>query len=452
MHIARPLSRQSFQRGERPVRAIQHHGSSGEAVVDVGRCPQTPPVDPVEFIHQQVAHVDSTVVFGIRLLPQGMPSRLMEPNDAAVDHEGQKGDGQYTCGDAGDAELRRSFELKRNQPDITLPQQMNDQYEGPSCQDAQGRSGQQRDLAIQSPEGKEARDTDRKRQEFLDPCEVVPLVPRGGGPRFESRGFCPPPAKFTSGAGGDAVEILETGWVDNGPMLLDFLMDADIRGACGGTGGTRAAIASGVQTNSARGDPVRKREDCPVGADVAAEGATSEQVDDDASHDEKGQDGDSGARQIAEEVGSDERTQALLIFGHTQFREGSVLGNPLDLRPDEHEGHHSQRSEQQQATANRLGANPEFLESPRGEILKGQDVAAPRAEESPEDQGRDDDQAHEDEAHGHYAQFQREHRLVEFQRGQRLADDEPRRDVDGDHNVYQNEHDGPPAAVATVGR
>ena len=64
-------------------------------------------------------------------------------------------------------------------------------------------------------------------------------------------------------------------------------------------------------------------------------------------------------------------------------------------------------------------------------------MTRPRAEEPPEDQRAEHQQAHEEEPRSDDSQFERIHDFIEFQRGERLSGEFPMDDVNGKGDIDQ---------------
>ena len=115
-------------------------------------------------------------------------------------------------------------------------------------------------------------------------------------------------------------------------------------------------------------------------------------------------------------------------------------------RPDEHIQRGDERHKDQQPRAKRLRREADFLQQPGAEILQRENVTAPAADKTPEDQRRQNRQSKEDKSRVDRAALERIHRLGRLDRRDRLAHQTPLDDV-RDHQQGQSDKSRrPPAA------
>ena len=89
---------------------------------------------------------------------------------------------------------------------------------------------------------------------------------------------------------------------------------------------------------------------------------------------------------------------------------------------------------------------PHLLQQPSAEILQREDVTAPAADVSPEDQSRQDCQRKKDESRVDEPLLQRVHGLRGFDRRNCLAHDPPLNDVRDHEQIKKNQRRPSPSA------
>ena len=179
---AGPLFRQTLKWFDGLVWAIEQDRRSGEAIVDVGRRPQTPLVDPVEFLHEFVTGLHRARVASLDLRPQLVDSVFVQTHNAAMNGEREKGHGQSAGDPPHEPDPPGPFELEGLEPEISAANRVDDQDCGPACENAKRGGKQEGDLPVEASERKEADDAHGQGCKFLAPGEVVSAMPRGGGP------------------------------------------------------------------------------------------------------------------------------------------------------------------------------------------------------------------------------------------------------------------------------
>jgi len=290
---------------------------------------------------------------------------------------------------------------------------------------------------VKAPDAEEDRGEENDRDEFLRERKVV--APR----LFHIQRPC---AKRRSAetevqrivrAGLDAIKAFHAAGVDDHLVQLHLLGDADVGGA---GGGTVPAFSTGVgDTNPRRGEPIGQGEETAVRAGVGAEPLRPEEIDNGNAaaqkRDDREQDAGEGVPETrAREVPGERRGPAA--------RE-SMPDSPSQ-RPEKHINRGGKRDENHEPGAKGLGPESQTLENPQREILIGDEMAAPAADPTTENQRREQGGSEEEEAHVDLAGAEGLHRLGGFDGRERLARPNPVQIMTDHEEMDADEGPGPP--------
>jgi hypothetical protein len=225
-----------------------------------------------------------------------------------------------------------------------------------------------------------------------------------------------------------------------------------------------ALLAGIVNDDAPDADTVDDAEEAAVGAAKGAEGFAAQKVDRGEAADEQKRNGDVPLGEGGPEIFDDE--------GAVKTGEGAWVGEPegpvgagdfevlearyqdvaFEGRVDEHVQGQQQRAPQQQARAPGLGADAELGHPVGAEVLQGDDVATPAADEAPEDEGGEEGDAEEDESGVDLAEFEGVHALAGLDGGDGHPDVEPLKQMDGHQQIDDGEDDGAAWRVAALFR
>jgi hypothetical protein len=126
--------------------------------------------------------------------------------------------------------------------------------------------------------------------------------------------------------------------------------------------------------DSSDGGLIDEAEESAVGAGVGAEALAAEDVDDEKSADGEGEQCDADAGKGLPKCGSHE------VIGE---RRGGRADEPaIGGRPDEHVDREGEGGEDEDSRTERFYLDADFFEEPGAEVLVGDEVASPAAEES----------------------------------------------------------------------
>ena len=307
----------------------------------------------------------------------------------------------------------------------------------------EGRDGsdaerhQHRDQLIDVPGRPEARREHEQRRHLLAPRQGMVFRRRLG---HGDRRLAETEVEGVVGADADAVHALHAARIHDHPVRLHLRVDQDVRGA---DGGAMPALIAGVGHPDLPGRHlVGEDEEAAVGAGVGAEALRPQEVDGHEPADEQERDGHRDGGEGRPELAGHE----MVGERRHQRRVRRLREEPERGRPDEHVQRGQERDEDEQPGPERLRRDAHLLHQPGAEVLEGQDVAAPAADETPEDERGQDGQGEEDEPGVDVPVLERVHGLGRLDGRDRPAHDAPLDDV-GDHqHVQRDERGGPPAA------
>jgi len=202
-----------------------------------------------------------------------------------------------------------------------------------------------------------------------------------------------------------------------------------------------ALIARRRDPNFAGRELVSETEETAVRTGIGAKAFLPQKIDRHETADEKKRDGHCYRGKRLPKIGSH---QMIGEFGNKRFvrrREESI-----NRGPNKHVQRANERHIHQQSRPERLWMKPHLFQQPAAEILQSENVTAPAANVSPENQRRQDRQTKKDEACIDEPLLQRVHGFRRLDGRNRLAHDAPLNDVRDHEQIENNQRRGAPPA------
>jgi len=355
----------------------------------------------------------------------------------AVDAECEYGERGGEEGVAGGCDSAVAFELAEGAANVGIAEHAPGFVSHKRADGGDAHGHQQRDAVVHAAIAHDQAEEEESDGDFFSPGEVPSALVcecgfgeggRGVAGFGEDRGLAEGEVQCVLGTDADAVEAFHAPWVDDGGVVADLFVDADVAGANGGA--VAAGVAVVVDADAEWAEFVDGGEEAAVGAAVGAEGLCAEEVDGGESADEEEGDCDipgwEGLPEVLDDEGlceavdGDDLTEPGGVFAEVDEAVGvGVVPEPAcdedfsaEGGPDEHVDGEDEWCPQEQACAPGLGVDAEFFHVPAAELLEGDDVAGPPAEEASEDEGGEDRGGEHDHAGVDAAGFEGEHALA----------------------------------------